>query len=139
MQQSETFNTSKTINNQDFHFVIHCINIALRDEIAWPNAAERAQLTTRLPQFPGCVGIVDGTLCQIKSRTPVYYSGRKKIYCTNSMVVVEPVSGLVIAASVGFPGSYHDVRCFRHSSIHTKYLNMFAPINISLVIWDIAV
>jgi hypothetical protein len=43
-------------------WVADAINESMKDEIQWPDENRRTQLAQRLPEFPGCIGHVEGTL-----------------------------------------------------------------------------
>ena len=122
------WNASKTCLNDDFHFVIEVLCEALADEIAWPSAEERAALANVLPGLSGCIGHVDGTLCKIlKPRIADhkrYYNNRKKMYCINTVVVIDH-SGMIIYFEGGFAGSFHDIRCLRNCDLYQNWRNYF--------------
>jgi hypothetical protein len=63
--ESTQWNWSKTPSNDDAVFVASCINTEAANEIRWPKATKRAQLETRVPDFPRCIGFIDGTLHRI--------------------------------------------------------------------------
>ena len=60
------WNWSKSSVISDQVFIASCVNWALRDEIKWPDVMERQALATMVPGFPGCIGIIDGTLVKIR-------------------------------------------------------------------------
>ena len=73
--------------------------------------------------LPGCFGAVDGSL--VKVQVPParyipqdYYTGRKKIYCINTMVVCS-ADERFIHADVRWPGKAHDARVCRNSAVET--------------------
>ena len=77
----------------------------LRDEIKWPSVDEKVEAASYVHEFPGCIGIIDGTL--VKIRRPWrnenhgrYFNGQKNMYCINNLVVVDHF-GLVIYVKVG--------------------------------------
>ncbi|CAM6094787.1 unnamed protein product [Calypogeia fissa] len=63
---SQRWNWSRTSVCDDAIFVASCINEAISNEIRWPSAAERVVLAQTVPELPGCIGFVDGTLCRIR-------------------------------------------------------------------------
>lgn len=80
---SHHWNWSRSSLCDDAYFVASCLNVALEDEIRWPTTEERLQLAAHNPDWPGCVGIIDGTL--VKIRRPfhdedhsTWFNGRKK-------------------------------------------------------------
>jgi hypothetical protein len=123
------WNWSKSSMCDDALFVGSCVNAAMTNEIRWPTAAERQSAATRIPQFAGCIGYVDGTLCKIRRpyKDPQHsrwFNGRKKIYSVNNTVVVDH-DGLFIYIDSGFPGSYHDVSILRASSLYQNWRSHF--------------
>ena len=105
----------------DAIFVARCILQACGHEIRWPGPSEREVLGRTIPQLPGCIGFIDGTLCRI--RRPYndpderrWYNGRKKMYCFNNTVVVDH-NGLFIYVDPGYPGSFHDVNILRNRTL----------------------
>ena len=60
------WNWGKSSVIDDQIFVASSINWALQDEIKWPSIQERQALASTLPSFPGCIGIIDGTLVKIR-------------------------------------------------------------------------
>ena len=123
------WNWSKTSTNDDGVFVGSCINAAIGNEIRWPTVAERPIAGTRIDEFPGCIGYIDGTL--VKIRRPFqdpghsrWFNGRKKMYSVNNTVIVDH-DGLFIFVDPGFPGSFHDITILRHSEIHANWRDYF--------------
>ncbi|KAL3686129.1 hypothetical protein R1sor_004151 [Riccia sorocarpa] len=64
----------------------------LRDHVSWPTASERRRITTAFAEkgFPGCVGLIDGTLIPLSQRPhdggQVYYD-RKNRYSYNVQII----------------------------------------------------
>lgn len=113
----------------DALFIASCINVSIADEIRWPTPEERRNLSSRLPQFPGCIGMIDGTL--VKIRRPYnnpehrrWFNGRKKMYAMNNTVIIDH-SGLFIHLDVGYPGSFHDVNILRQSDVYHNWRQHF--------------
>jgi DDE superfamily endonuclease len=127
--ESSSWNYSRTSLPDDAVFIASVLNVALGDEIRWPSEERRQQLSQRLIEFPGCIGHVDGTLCQINrpriAEHKRYYNNRKKMYCFNNVVIIDH-DGLFIYVDAGFAGSFHDVRCLRNSHIHHNWREYFA-------------
>jgi hypothetical protein len=123
------WNYSRTSLNSDGVFIASAINKALADEIQWPNARRRAELAKVLPEFEGCIGFVDGTLCTIRrpriDQHKKFYNNRRAKYCMNSVVIVDH-DGLIIYVDSGYPGSFHDVRCLKMSHIHSHWREYFS-------------
>ena len=102
------WNWSKTATNNNNVFVGSCINAAIGDKIRWPTVAERRISGTRLDEFLGSIGYIDGTL--VKIRRPFqdpehnrWFHGCKKMYSVNNTVIVDH-DGLFIFVDPGFPG-----------------------------------
>ncbi|KAL3700924.1 hypothetical protein R1sor_018946 [Riccia sorocarpa] len=126
---SSIWNWSRSSVNDDALFVSSCINVAAADELRWPTREERRRLAATLPQFPGCIGFIDGTLCKIRRpfQDPLHrnwYNGRKKIYSVNNTVVVDH-SGLFIFIDSGYPGKFHDVSILRESDLYKNWRDYF--------------
>jgi DDE superfamily endonuclease len=124
--ESSAWNWSRSSLCDDVKWVADAITEGMKDEIQWPDEYRRAQLAQRLPEFPGCIGHVDGTLCRINRPSDIgpdhrrYFNGRKHIYCFNNTVVVDH-DGLFIFVDPGYAGSFHDVNCLRHSILHNEW------------------
>jgi len=123
------WNWSKSSVNDDSIFVSSCVNAAIANEIRWPTEHERRAAGTRLADFPGCIGHIDGTLVKIRRphRDPLHsrwFNGRKKIYCVNNTVAVDH-DGLFIFIDCGYPGSFHDITILRHSQLHANWRDHF--------------
>ena len=123
------WNWSKSAINDDTIFLSSCINEALCDEMKWPSVDERVEAASHAHEFPGCIGIIDGTL--VKIRRPWrdenhgrYFNGRKKMYCINNLVVVDHF-GLFIYVEAGFPGAYHDINVLRRSELAANWRDFF--------------
>jgi hypothetical protein len=117
--ESAQWNWSRASTNDDELFIASCVNTGAANEVRWPTVPERAQLSTRIPQFPGCIGFIDGNLVEIRRPfdNPLHdnwFNGRKNLYCLNNTVIVDH-NGLVIYNGIGYPGKSHDVNTLRHS------------------------
>jgi hypothetical protein len=126
--EAVNWNYSRTSLNGDGAFIASVINVALADEIQWPDQNRRRLLGRVLPGFEGCIGHIDGTLCRIRRpcipEHKKYYNNRKAMYCLNSVVVVDH-DGLFIYVEAGYAGSYHDVRCLRLSDLYRNWRQYF--------------
>jgi hypothetical protein len=60
--ESFNWNWARSYVSDDVLFVCSVINIVMASEIQWPDSAKRAELAQRIPEFPGCIGLIDGTL-----------------------------------------------------------------------------
>jgi hypothetical protein len=63
--ESSSLNWSRSSACEDVLFIASVINCALSDEISLTSPARRAHLGQVLPEFPGCIGHIDGTLSTI--------------------------------------------------------------------------
>lgn len=122
------WNWAKSSVNDDSICVPSCIGVACKDEIKWPSPQEALDLARRVPQLSGCIGFIDGTLCQI--RRPFNnalhsngFNGRKKMYCINNTAVVNH-SGLFIYVVIGYPGKFHDVHILRSSELFKQWRHL---------------
>ena len=111
-------------------FIASCISWALRDEIKWPDAIERQALASMVPNFLGCIGIIDGTLVKIcrpwkNPEHAKWFNGRKKMYSMNNIVIVDHHS-LFIYVDSSFPRSFYDVICLHASQLHATWCEHFA-------------
>jgi DDE superfamily endonuclease len=126
--EAAIWNHSRSSSCVDAYFMSTVINHALSNELEWPSEHRRAQLGSRLAEFPGCIGHIDGTLCRIQrpriENHKSYYNKRKEMYCFNNVVIVDHY-GLFIYCDAGYAGSFHDVRCLRASHIHANWRNYF--------------
>ena len=72
-------------------------------------------------KLPGCFGAVDGTLIKLQVPPQQYiptnfYSGRKKVYCLNVMVICNSDEEF-IAVCAKWPGRAHDAKVWRNSTV----------------------
>ena len=123
------WNWGKSSIIDDQIFIASSINWALRDEIRWPNVQERQALASMIPSFPGCIGIIDGTLVKIRRpwKNPEHgkwFNGRKKMYCMNNVVIFNH-NGLFIYVDPAYLGSFHDVSCLRAYDIYRVWCDYF--------------
>ncbi|XXQ39249.1 DDE superfamily endonuclease [Plasmodiophora brassicae] len=127
---SGKWNWAKSSHCDDAIFVATCINEAILDqEIYWPDEHERKMLGRTLPEMPGCIGNIDGTLVRIPRphNNPEHgrwFNGRKKMYAMNNTVVIDHF-GLIRYVDPGYPGSFHDVNCLRQSNLATNWREHF--------------
>jgi hypothetical protein len=96
--ESSSWNWNRSSACDDVPFIASVINCTLADEISWPSPARRAQLDQVLPEFPGCIGHIGGTLYKI-NRPSVpergqHYNRRKHMYCFKNNVVVIDHGGI---------------------------------------------
>ena len=134
--EAVNWNYSRTSLNSDGAFIASAINVALADEIKWPNEHRRRMLSNALPGFEGCIGHIDGTLCRIlRPKIPEhkkYYNNRKSMYCFNNVIVIDH-DGLFIYIEAGFAGSFHDVRCLRLTNLFRNWRQFFQNENRDMV------
>jgi hypothetical protein len=71
--------------------------------------------------LPNCVGVADGTLLPLAfcPSTDDYanYKGRKMLYSTSTMLVVNDDKRQICYFNAGWPGSTHNDRVFQNSRI----------------------
>jgi hypothetical protein len=123
------WNWAKSSVCDDAVFIASCIEHACEDEIRWPNPEERRRAASQVCDLPGCIGFIDGTLCKIRRphsdpNHKKWYNGRKSMYCFNNVVIVDH-QGLFIYVDPGYPESFHDVNCPRHSKISQEWRRYF--------------
>jgi len=129
MMEAFQWNWAKSSVSDDAVFISSCINECIADEIRWPTPEERERLRQRIPEFPGCIGFIDGTLCKIRRpfKDPnhrVWFNGRTKIYALNNTIIVDH-DGLFIYVDCGYPGSFRDVNILRQSDFHRNWPQYF--------------
>lgn len=88
------WNWSRSSLCDDAIFVASYVNKAIGDEIRWPTLEERHALAAHIPQLPGCIGFVDGTLVRIhrpfeNEHHARWFQSRKKMYCMNNTILVD--------------------------------------------------
>lgn len=81
--------------------------MAILDEIKWPTPDQRRELSTRITQFLGCIGMIDGTLVKIRrpfvdTQHARWFNDRKKMYVMNNTIMVDH-NGLFIHVDLGIP------------------------------------
>ena len=94
--------------------------VSLRDKyITWPDEDERKEIAERIERlflFPNCVGLMDGTLCELALRPRAHdasdYHGRKYAYSLTIMVINDD-RRRIRAYLAGYPGSAHDNRVWK--------------------------
>ena len=84
---------------------------------------EQANIWFAKHQFPDCYGAVDGSIFPIrkpfrKYRYEEYWSGRKKLYCINTQVIVNG-DNMFTDVDVSWPGLVHDARIWRNSTVYS--------------------
>ena len=92
------------------------------DVITWPDADERELISQRIEElyeFPHLVGIIDGTLFPLAIEPSVAqedYFTRKGGNALTSLIVCDDV-GRIRHYELGYPGSVHDNRMWKNSSL----------------------
>jgi hypothetical protein len=99
--------------------------------VTWPDQAERSQIAQRIQKdfnFPNCVGLIDGTLFPLaitpQSKDAPEYFGRKHGYSFSTMIICDD-QRLIRYYYSGWPGSVHDNRIFKNTTIFTNPDNFF--------------
>ncbi|KAL3689187.1 hypothetical protein R1sor_015496 [Riccia sorocarpa] len=101
--------------------VMIALESAMGHEIAWSDRQERAINSAHFAGlgFPGCIGLVDGTLVKLSQRPRddgETYFDRKSNYSMNVQVICDQ-NKHIIYFFAGMPGSCHDLTCLRRSSL----------------------
>ncbi|KDQ09814.1 hypothetical protein BOTBODRAFT_82826, partial [Botryobasidium botryosum FD-172 SS1] len=91
------------------------------DHLSWPGLARCEFLSNEMAPygFPGCIGIVDGSLIRLADMpraNGMAYFCRKKFYALAIQAVCDH-HGIFTLYEMGWPGSVHDVTIFRQSHI----------------------
>jgi hypothetical protein len=92
------------------------------DEIRWPSATERAEISRRFGRehgLPGAVGVVDGTYVSMSQKPAVngeVYFNRKSRYAMNVQLICDD-RRRVIYYQLGWPGSVYDSTVFAQSPL----------------------
>ncbi|KAL3688784.1 hypothetical protein R1sor_015093 [Riccia sorocarpa] len=101
------------------------IEDVLSSELKWSSPRERHQISRMFAEkgFPGCVGLIDGTLIELLQRPrfdgETYYD-RKANYSINAQIVCDHRRKITFLYC-GLPGSVQDVSAARRSTLW-KYL-----------------
>ncbi|KAL7631682.1 UNVERIFIED_CONTAM: hypothetical protein RMT77_018006 [Armadillidium vulgare] len=135
---ADRFNISKSFVFLYLHYFTRLI-IEVKDVIKWPNDFEKNKNVQDFIRrgFPGTIGALDGCHINImkpRERAEAYYT-RKNKYDVNCMAVCN-AQKLFIYLYIGDPGSYHDSRVWRRSSLGHRILeneNYLTPFHL---IWD---
>uniref|UniRef100_A0A8D8RHN4 Nuclease HARBI1 n=2 Tax=Cacopsylla melanoneura TaxID=428564 RepID=A0A8D8RHN4_9HEMI len=101
-----------------------CDDLFLR-EVCWPEPADRLRIAAdflRKGGFPSVGGCVDGTMVNIDSPSQheEQYVNRHGNHALNVMAICGP-NLQIYAASSRWPGSLHDSRVFRNTSVYRKF------------------
>ncbi|KAL2607459.1 hypothetical protein R1flu_026032 [Riccia fluitans] len=96
---------------------------ALSSEVEWPNRMERERISNAfaLKGFPGCVGLIDGTLLKLSQQPKKdgeTYFDCKRNYSLNAQVVCDNKKNHIFFS--GMPGACADSTCLRRSSLYEK-------------------
>ncbi|KAL3684106.1 hypothetical protein R1sor_011572 [Riccia sorocarpa] len=104
------------------------VMIALRDRlgnlISWPDEMERRRISASFAEkgFPGCVGLIDGTLIPLSQRPRdggETYHDRKNRYSYNAQVVSDDRRKIIFLFA-GMPGSCADITCLRKCKLYDQ-------------------
>jgi hypothetical protein len=95
--------------------------------VCWPTPLERAEIKERFMEysgFPGIVGCIDGSYCNVTSPVVPLLQKRKFVnrhhQSSFNILVVCDHTLLVRYAHIGEVGSMHDQRVMRRSNIYQK-------------------
>lgn len=129
---SELFAVGRSTVSEMLKDTVLAINVVLRHEIKWPigNRSVESQLGFKaICGLPGVVGAIDGTHVSI-SKPSVgaddYYHFKSGGYTMNCQAVVDSKKRF-LDLYIGMPGSTHDMRVLRRSSLYRMalYENLF--------------
>jgi hypothetical protein len=107
---AQRFGVCKSTVSYEIRHAVECL-INVLEEIQFPNAAERAIISTAHTHTVGSFGSVDTTSTKIMrpSKQPrEHWSGHHKQYEMKTQVVVVPPAGAIVHVSACFPGSVQD-------------------------------
>ena len=115
---------SKTCGHEDIKHILSAICDGLKDEIRWPNAAERRALCATQGVFNRVIGYTDGCE-QFYKRTGDDAENRrnasgKKKRCTKSTLAAVDRNGYFIYVKCGHDGSLNDRQQFTMSALYTN-------------------
>ncbi|KAL3676189.1 hypothetical protein R1sor_026137 [Riccia sorocarpa] len=101
--------------------VMMALESCMGHEIARPDRQERAAISTHFEAlgFPGCIGLVDGTLVKLSQRPRddgETYFDCKSNYSLNVQVICDQ-NKRVIYFFAGMLGSCHELTCLRRSGL----------------------
>ncbi|XP_030834470.1 putative nuclease HARBI1, partial [Strongylocentrotus purpuratus] len=105
--------------------IIHQVSLALvrrlGEHVRLPNEEERrvnADTFYRMANFPGIIGLIDGTNVRIQAPTEneEQFVNRKRYHSINVQIVVNAKSE-IINVNAQWPGSVHDSRILRESGL----------------------
>lgn len=111
----------------------------LGEEVHWPtvNVQSVPQRFMRVANFPRVAGIVDGSLIQLDAphENEMSYVDRDGNHSINAMFVCGPNLEFFYA-SVRWPGSVHDARVLRNSSLARQWNNGWRPFPNAVILGD---
>ena len=107
----------------------------LRDNVAWPQGAERTAVKQAFASmgFPGCVGIIDCTHVQLVPTTKARQNGTSFVYMnrkshfTQVYQLIVGTNLMILDACGGAPGSVSDMTVFKSSAIFQNLRAHIAP------------
>lgn len=122
---ARVFNVPKSTVHRVVHKVANYICRNLRRAVALPQAAELAAVgqgfaqLSGSPAFTNVVGAIDGSHIRIKppARHRIDYLNYKGFYSINMQAVCDS-TGRFLDIFVGYPGSVHDTRVMKNSSLY---------------------
>nr|CAI5831036.1 unnamed protein product [Callosobruchus analis] len=107
------------------HHIIHSVSSFLsnmaRSVVTWPSEEEREEIVAKFANmgFSNVIGCMDGTDFKIDKpeHDPQSYFNRKKFYSIQMQAVCDSDQRLT-DIFIGYPGSVHDARVFRNSTLY---------------------
>jgi len=133
------FGVGKSTSEKIFKEVLDAIISEMSYFIQLPKSSEEAlsisEAFERKRGLPNCFGAIDCTDFQLAmpSEESVVFRSHKKRYMLKAQVLVDSEC-LILDASIGYPGSFHDGRIFRKSLLSTaNLLESYLSMNDSMV------
>jgi hypothetical protein len=131
---SKLFAVGRSTVSEILKEVVLAINVVLRNEIKWPRGVKAIQSQNAFKEMcglPGVLGTIDCTHISIskpKVGSKDYYHFKSGGYTLNCQAVVDSDKKF-LDLYLGMPGSTHDVRVLRRSSLYhlAQNENLFDP------------
>lgn len=117
---SDRFNITKSSLERIIQRVSVFLSNLAPQVIVWPNAAEKLEIAEHFQAngFPNIIGAIDGSHLKIDKpeNDPDSYINRKGYYSVQMQVVCDHTLK-IRDVFIGYPGSVHDSRVYRNSSL----------------------
>lgn len=130
---------SKSTVCRALHQVVSIVNEVLFPEfVSWPlNVVNVVQEFYQIAQFPLTIGVVDGTLIKIDAPhfNEAQFVDRHGNHSINCMVVCGPDYSFYYV-SARWPGSVHDARVLRNSTLYHRMEAGWRPVEGAVILAD---